>query len=81
MRVSARQRLREMLASPLVVSDVRELDGLLEHLASRHGIPVAMLGANLAVKPGDEAGLLIGVTDRKGGLPLVQVVYRLAALG
>jgi hypothetical protein len=81
MRVSAPQRLSEMLSSPLVVSDVRELDGVLDHLASRHGIPVARLRASLAGEHGDEGGLLIAITDRAGGMPRAHVLYRLAALG
>ncbi|HSD55060.1 MAG TPA: hypothetical protein VLC47_12890, partial [Burkholderiales bacterium] len=49
-RVSTPRRLREMLSSPFVLSDVRELDGLLDHVASRRGAPVAMLGADLAMR-------------------------------
>jgi hypothetical protein len=81
MRVSAPRRLREMLSSPPVLSDVRELDGLLDHVASKHGVPVTMLKADLALSDGEEAGLRIAISDRRVGTPLAHGLYRLAALG
>jgi hypothetical protein len=81
MRVSPPRRLREMLSSPPVLGDVRELDGLLEHAAARRGTPVTMLKADLALTHGAEVGLRIVVSDRASGTPIVQALYRLAALG
>ena len=81
MRVSPPQRLRDMLSSPPVLGDVRELDGLLEHAAARHGTPVAMLRADLAPPRGGEAGLRVAISDRRDGKPLARALYRLAALG
>ena len=81
MRVSPPQRLRDMLSSPPVLGDVRELDGLLEQAAARHGTPLAMLKADLAPPQGGEAGLRIAISDRRDGRPLARALYRLAALG
>ncbi|HTO46375.1 MAG TPA: hypothetical protein VML91_01940 [Burkholderiales bacterium] len=81
MRVSPPQRLRDMLSSLPVLGDVRELDGLLEHAATRHGTPVAMLRADLAPPRGGDAGLRIAISDRRDGRPLARALYRLAALG
>jgi hypothetical protein len=81
MRVSPPLRLRNMLSSPPVLSDVRELDGLLEHAAARHGTPIAMLRADLASPRNGEAGLRIAISDRRDGRPLARVLYGLAALG
>ncbi len=81
MRVSAPRRLCEMLSSPLVLSDVRELDGLLDHVASQHGVSVSMLRAELALRQGEEAGVRIAISDRRVGTQLAHGVYRLAALG
>jgi hypothetical protein len=81
MRVSAPRRLSEMLSSPLLVADVRELDGLLDHVASQHGTPVTMLRAALALKHSEEVGLQIAISDRRSGTPLAHGLYRIAALG
>ena len=81
MRVSPPRRLREMLSSPPVLGDVRELDGLLEHAAARRDTPVTMLKADLALTHGAEAGLRIVVSDRATGTPIARAQYRLAALG
>ena len=81
MRVSAPRRLREMLSSLPVLSDVRELDGLLDHVASQLGTPVTMLRADLAPGHSDEAGLCIAISDRRAGTPLAHGLYRLAGLG
>ena len=81
MRVSPPRRLREMLSSPPVLGDVRELDGLLEHAAARQGTPVTSLKADLALTHGAEVGLWIVVSDRGGGTPIARALYRLAALG
>src|SRR5215470_14157002 len=54
-RVSAPQRLSEMLSSPLLLGDVRELDGLLNHVSSRHTTPLAMLRVDLALEQSEEA--------------------------
>ena len=80
-RVSPPLRLRDMLSSPPVLGDVRELDGLLEHAAARHGTPVAMLRADLASPRDGEAGLRIAISDRRDGRPLASALYGLAALG
>jgi hypothetical protein len=79
MRVSPPRRLREMLSSPPVLGDVRELDGLLEHAAARRDTPVTMLKADLALTHGAEAGLRIVVSDRATGTPIARAQYRLAA--
>jgi hypothetical protein len=81
MRVSTPRRLREVLSSPPVLTDVRELDGLLDHVASKLGVPVTMLRADLALRDGEEAGLRIAISDRRVGTPLAHALYRLAALG
>lgn len=81
MRVSPPRRLREMLASPPVLGDVRELDGLLEDAAARQGTPVTMLKADLALTHGAEIGLRIAVSDRATGTPIAHALYRLAAMG
>jgi hypothetical protein len=81
MRVSPPRRLREMLSSPPVLGDVRELDGLLEHAASRLGAPVTKLRADLALVQGAEPNLRIAIAGDAAGTPLARVLYRLAALG
>lgn len=81
MRVSPPQRLSEMLSSPPLLVDVREVDGLLNHVASRHGIPLAMLRVDLALRRSEEAGLRITISDRRVGTPLAHGLYRVAALG
>ena len=81
MRVSPPLRLRDMLSAPPVLDDVRELDGLLEHAAARHGTPVAMLRADLASPRDGEVGLRIAISDRRDGRPLARVLYGLAAPG
>jgi hypothetical protein len=80
-RVSPPRRLREMLASPPLFGDVRELDGLLEQAAVQSGAPVATLKADLALAHGNESGLRIAISERAAGTPLVHGVYRVAALG
>jgi hypothetical protein len=80
-RVSPPQRLREMLSSPPVLGDVRELDGFLAEVASRHETPVTMLRATLAVRSGEEPGLRIAISDRSAGRPLARAVYRLVGAG
>ena len=50
-----------MLSSPLLLNDVREVDSVLDHLASRRGSPVAMLRADLAMRGGEEPGVEIGI--------------------
>jgi hypothetical protein len=79
-RVSTPMRLRQMRASPLLLSDVRELDGLLDHFATRQGRPIAALGADLAMRGGEEPGVWIGVSERRSGTPLARAFYRLAPL-
>ncbi len=79
--VSAPQRLREMLSLAPVLTDVREVDGLLDHVASRHGVPVTMLRADLSLKYGKEGGLRIAICDRRFGTPLAHSLFRLAPLG
>jgi hypothetical protein len=81
MRVSPPRRLREMLSSPPVLGDVRELDGLLEHAAAQRGVPVAMLRAALSLTRDGEVGVRIVISDRRDGTPLAHALYRLAALG
>jgi hypothetical protein len=80
-RVSTPRRLRQMLSSPLLLSDVRELDGLLDHFASRQGSPVAALGADLATQGGEEPGVRIDIRERSSGKSLARAFYRLASLG
>jgi len=80
-RVSAPQRLSEMLSSPLLLVDVRELDGLLNHVSSRHGTPLAMLRVDLALKQSEEPRLQITISDRRAGAPLAHGLYRISALG
>jgi hypothetical protein len=79
-RVSTPMRLRHMRASPLLLSDVRELDGLLDHFATRQGRPITALGVALAMRGGEEAGVWIGVSDRRSGAALARAFYRLAPL-
>jgi hypothetical protein len=81
MRVYPPRRLRDMLASPPMLGDVRELDGLLEHAAVRLGAGVTALRVDLALARGAEPCLRITVGGRTPGTPLVQALYRLAALG
>ena len=81
MRVSTPRRLRQMLSSPLLLNDVREVDSVLDHLASRRGSPVAMLRADLAMRGGEEPGVEIGICERRSGTPLARAFYRLTALG
>jgi hypothetical protein len=69
-----------MRASPLLLSDVRELDGLLDHFATRQGRPITALGVALAMRGGEEAGVWIGVSDRRSGAALARAFYRLAPL-
>lgn len=78
--VSAPQRLREMLSLCPVITDVREVDGLLDHVASRHGVPITTLRADLSLVYGKEGGLRIAISDRRVGTPLAHSVYRLAPL-
>ena len=80
-RVSAPQRLSEMLSSPLLLFDVRELDRLLNHVASRHGTSLAMLRVDLALTHSEEAGLRITISDRGIETLLAHALYRIAALG
>lgn len=81
-RMSAPQRLSEMLSLPPVLSDVRELDAFLDHVASQHEIPVPMLRADLRTGHQEEPGLRIVLSDRRlGGAELAHGFYRLAALG
>jgi hypothetical protein len=68
-------------SSPLLLSDVRELDGLLDHVASRQGCPVTALGADLAMQGGEEPGVRIDIRERRSGKPLARGFYRLAPLG
>lgn len=78
--ISAPQRLREMLSLWPVLTDVREVDGLLDHVASQHGIPIHMLRADLSLLYGKEGGLRIAICDRRVGTTLAHSVYRLAPL-
>ncbi|HKC45804.1 MAG TPA: hypothetical protein VKC64_18370 [Burkholderiales bacterium] len=80
-RVSAPQRLSEMLSSPLLLVDVRELDGLLNHVSSRHGTPLTMLRVDLALKQSEETRLQITISDRRVATPLAHGLYRISALG
>jgi hypothetical protein len=70
-----------MLASPLSLGDVRELDGLLEHFASRLNSPVNALRADLAMRGGEEPGVRIDICERRSGNFLARAFYRLASLG
>lgn len=79
-RVSAPQRLREMLSLWPVITDVREVDDLLDHVATQHGVPIATLRADLSLIFGKEGGLRIAISDRQVGTPLAQSVFRLAPL-
>jgi hypothetical protein len=81
LRVSAPLRLREMLASPPSLSDVRELDGLLAHVADQHGSPVTMLRVELTPGRSEEPGLCITIHDRSAGTSLAQAFYRLTGRG
>jgi hypothetical protein len=81
LRMSTPRRLRQMLSSPLLLTDVRELDHLLDHVASRQGSPVAMLGADLAMRGGEEPGVEIDIRERRSGAPLARGFYRLAPVG
>ena len=81
MRVSVPQRLREMLSLPPELSDVREVDALLDHVASQHGTPITMLRADLSLRRREEAALQITISERRVGRPLSRSVYRLAPLG
>ncbi len=78
--VSAPQRLREMLSLWPVITDMREVDGLLGHVASQHGVPITTLRADLSLIYGKEGGLRIAISDRSVGTPLAHSVYRLAPL-
>lgn len=80
-RVSPPRRLRQMLSSALLLSDVRELDGLLEHFASRLNSPVTALKAELAMRGGEEPGVRIDIRERRSGNFLARALYRLASLG
>jgi hypothetical protein len=80
-RVATPRRLGQMLSSPLLLIDVRELDGLLDHVASRQGCPVTALGADLAMQGGEEPGVRIDIRERRSGKPLARGFYRLAPLG
>jgi hypothetical protein len=80
-RVHAPVRLRDMLALPPVLNDVREVDGFLDHVAAQHGIPIPMLRADISVGHVEEAGLRIVMSDRKVGMPLAEAFYRLGAMG
>jgi hypothetical protein len=70
-----------MLSSPLLLGDVRELDGFLDHVASQRGTPVTMLRVDLALRHAEEVGLQIAISDRRVGTPLAQGLYRIGALG
>jgi hypothetical protein len=78
--VSAPQRLREMLSLWPMLTDMREVDGLLDHVASQHGVPITMLRTDLSLIYGKEGGLRIDICDRRVGTPLAHGVYRLAPL-
>lgn len=80
-RVATPQRLGQMLSSPLLLSDVRELDGLLEHVASRQRCSVTALGADLAMRGGEAPGVMIDIRERRSGRPLARGFYRLAPFG
>lgn len=81
LRVSAPRRLRQMLASPLSLSEVREVDSLLDHLASRLGRPVTALRAELGMRGKEEPGVDIHIRERISGTPLARAFYRLPPLG
>ena len=80
-RVATPWRLGQMLSSPLLLSDVRELDGLLDDVASRQGCPVTALGADLAMRGGEAPGVWIDVRERPSGKSLARAFYRLPPLG
>jgi len=80
-RVSAPQRLSEMLSMPPLLSDVREVDDLLDHVASRYEIPIPMLHADLRLGHAGEPGVHITISDRRVGVPLARGFNRFAALG
>jgi hypothetical protein len=79
-RVTPPQRLGQMLASPLLLSDVRELDGLLDHVASRQGCSVTALGADLAMREGEAPGVRIDIREHRSGRLLARGFYGLAPL-
>jgi hypothetical protein len=78
--VSAPRRLRELLSLWPVLTDVREVDGLLNHVESQHGVPITMLRADLSLIYGKEGGLRIAISDRRVGTLLAHSVYRLMPL-
>lgn len=80
-RVATPQRLGQMLSSSLFLSDVRELDGLLDHVASRQGCSVTALGADLAMRGGEAPGVTIEIRERHSGRSLSRAIYRLAPRG
>jgi hypothetical protein len=81
LRVSAPRRLRQMLASPLSLSEVWEVDNLLGHVASRLGRPVTALKAELGMRGKDGPGVEIQVRERVAETLLARAFYRLPPLG
>jgi hypothetical protein len=81
MRIFPPRRLRDMLASMPLFSDVRELDGLLEDTAARLDAPITALRAELALARGSEAGIRITLSDRSDRTALSRALYRIGAAG
>ncbi|MCG6873973.1 MAG: hypothetical protein LJE97_02665 [Betaproteobacteria bacterium] len=79
-QVFAPQRLQEMLSLPPLLSDMREVDALLDHVASQHATSITALRADLSVKRGREPALQISLSDRGTGTPLARSLYQLAPL-